>query len=225
MKAERSAGWCGIWRNNGLSIVLFALFLVSLAGQVLTGWQHHNNERRDHMAAPIELRDYMTSGELLSAVMENWESEFLQLLVYTVFTVFLFQKGSSESKNPDDPDEESVEPPVTANSPRPVRLGGWRLKIYEHSLSLSFLALLIATFMLHAVGSLDAYNDVQRNHGGPTMPLLTYLRGSRFWFESLQNWQSEFLSLWMMVVLSIVLRERGSPESKPVASSHRHTGR
>jgi hypothetical protein len=225
MRAKASGGLRRLWRHNGLSTALFILFIATLAGQILAGWQHHNNERIDHQSAPIELHEYLQSGELISVTMENWESEFLQLFIYVVFTVFLFQRGSSESKDPDNPDEAATEPQVTAESPWPVRRGGWWLKLYEHSLSLTFLILFLITFSLHAVGSADSYNAQQQEHGAPTLPLLDYLSSSRFWFESLQNWQSEFLSLWAMVVLSIVLRERGSPESKPVASSHSHTGR
>jgi hypothetical protein len=225
MRSASKAKLRSAWRDNGLSIALFALFIVTLAGQILAGWQHHNNERADHDTPPIELRDYLRSGEALSVTMENWESEFLQLFVYVVFTIFLFQRGSSESKDPDNPSEAEEETPVTASSPWPVRRGGWWLKLYQHSLSLTFLVLFLITFTLHALGSVSSYNDERREHGEPTVQLLEYLCSSRFWFESMQNWQSEFLSLWTMVVLSIVLRERGSPESKPVASSHRHTGR
>jgi len=150
--------------------------------------------------------------------MENWESEFLQLFVYVALTAFLFQRGSAESKDPDNPDEE--EPPLSAESPKWARTGGWRRKVFSHSLSLVFFVLFVITFLLHAAGGVKQYNEEQLMHGEAVVSLADYLLSSRFWFESLQNWQSEFLSLLSMVVLSIFLRQRGSPESKPVNAPH-----
>jgi hypothetical protein len=153
--------------------------------------------------------------------MENWESEFLQMFVFIVFTVFLFQRGSSESKDPDRSDESKK---VTSKSPASVLAGGWRLKLYENSLSLVFLVVFLSTFFLHAVGGAHQYNDELQLHGQQPISVAQYLCSSRFWFESLQNWQSEFLSLWAMVVGSIYLRQRGSPESKAVEAPHEETG-
>jgi hypothetical protein len=140
-----------------------------------------------------------------------------------VFTVFLFQRGSSESKDPDRPEE--PEAPLTRESPGLAKIGGWRRSLYSHSMSLAFLALFIVSFGLHASGGVRHFNETQAIQGAAAISVWAYIGSAKFWFESLQNWQSEFLSIWTMVVLSIVLRERGSPESKSVASPHHHTGR
>jgi hypothetical protein len=208
------------WRDNGLSITLFVLFIVTLTGQAIAGWVDENQERVQHGESTVRWTDYLRSGQFLEVTMENWESEFLQMFVYVVFTVFLFQRGSAESKDPD-----RVEPShrVTSRSPAPVRAGGWRLRLYENSLSLTFLVIFVATFLLHAIGGADQYNQELMLHGEQPISVAAYLRSSRFWFESLQNWQSEFLSLWAMVVGSIFLRQRGSAESKPVEAAHSHT--
>lgn len=160
--------------------------------------------------------------------MENWESEFLQMFFFVVLTVFLYQKGSAESKDPDKEEEVDRDPRKSRNkkdAPLPVRKGGWMLKVYEHSLSLAFLLLFLVSFVFHAVGGAGEYNEDQREHGRPErVTTLGYMGTSQFWFESLQNWQSEFLAVGSMVVLTIFLRERGSKESKPVDSPHSSTG-
>jgi len=216
-----------LWRNNGLSITLFTLFLLFLIGQVLTGWHEQLDELQAHGAPPIDLLNYLYSGNFLEVTAENWESEFLQMLVYVVLTVFLFQRGSAESKDPDAEEAVDRDPragPVKPGSPAAVRAGGWRLTLYEHSLSLAFLSLFLLSFALHAIGGAAQYNEERLLHHEPTVAVLEYLATSRFWFESFQNWQSEFLSIGLMVVLTIFLRQRGSPESKPVDTPHDVTG-
>lgn len=216
-----------VWRNNGLSITLFALFLVFLAGQAGTGWHEQVNELLAHGRAPIDFFSYLLSGSFLEVTAENWESEFLQMLVYVVLTIFLFQRGSAESKDPDAEEAAERNPRshiVDEQAPAPVRAGGWRLRIYENSLSLAFLTLFLLSFILHAIGGAAQYNEERLLHDEPTVTVLGYLATSRFWFESFQNWQSEFLSIGMMVVLTIFLRQRGSPESKPVDAPHESTG-
>jgi len=206
------------WQDNGLSITLLLLFVATWIGQAITGWHDQNQELTAHGRPSIVFSDYLQSGHFLEVTMENWESEFLQLFSYVVLTAFLFQRGSAESKDPDHPDES--EAPLTLESPKSARAGGWRRKVFAHSLSLAFLMLFLMTFLLHAMGGVRQYNEEQLLHGDAPIELLTYFTTSRFWFESLQNWQSEFLSLLSMVVLSIFLRQQGSPESKPVNTPH-----
>jgi len=217
-----------ILRNNGLSIVLFLLFAVFLVGQTLTGWRDHNNELQEEGEAPLALSDYLVSGSFIEATMENWESEFLQMTAYVVLTVFLFQKGSAESKPPDGgPQPVDRDPRLSAHKkdvPAPVRHGGLQLRIYENSLGLALLVLFLLSFGLHAIGGCMDYNEELQRQGKAQLTVLQYMGSARFWFESLQNWQSEFLSIWSMVVLSIFLRQRGSPESKPVDAPHSETG-
>ena len=214
-----------ILRENGLSIVLFALFLLILAGQSVAGHRHYNDEQQDHGQQTVGYAEYLTTGDFLEVTMENWESEFLQMAIFVIFTIFLYQKGSAESKSPYEPEEVDREPdPNAPGAPWPVRKGGWILKLYENSLSLALFLLFVISFWLHAVGGARDYSEEQLVHGGQAVTTLGYFATSRFWFESLQNWQSEFLSIGVMVVFTIFLRQKGSPESKPVDSPHSKTG-
>src|SRR5215213_10330380 len=207
-----------IFRENGLSIVMFVFFLIFLVGQSLTGHQEYNDDQQEHGQPTISYGEYLGSGHFLEATMENWESEFLQMGAYVMLTVFLYQKGSSESKKLDEKEPVDREPQKSRNNkpaPWPVRKGGFVLKLYENSLFLAFLLLFLLSFWFHAVGGSKVYSEDQLQHGGQAVTAVQYLGTSRFWFESFQNWQSEFLAIFSMVVLSIFLRQKGSPESKP----------
>ena len=216
------------FRNNGLTVVMLALFLFALAGQIATGRHEYNDDQTEHGQPAVGLGEYLTTGHFVEATFENWESEFLQMACYVLLTVFLFQKGSSESKDPDkDAEEVDRDPRLArdkADAPGPVRRGGLALKLYENSLFLAFALLFLLTFALHAAGGHIEYSEEQQAHGRPEVSLFGYLASSRFWFESFQNWQSEFLSVAAIVLLSIWLRQRGSPESKPVDAPHSETG-
>ena len=217
------------FRNNGLSLILFGLFFFTfLAGQFFVGHQHYNNEQLEHGQPTATYYEYLLGDHFLEATAENWESEFLQMFFFIVLTVFLYQKGSAESKDPDKTEDVDRDPRKSRNkkdAPWPVRKGGWVLKIYEHSLSLAFLLLFLGSFFLHAVGGAGEYNADQAEHGQPDrVTTVAYMQTSQFWFESLQNWQSEFLAVGSMVILTVFLRERGSKESKPVDMPHHETG-
>jgi hypothetical protein len=215
-------------RENGLSIVLVTLFLVFWAGQSVVGHREHNAEQRDHGEPPLEYTAYLRSAHFWEATGENWESEFIQIFSYVFLTAFLFQKGSAESKKLDEPEPVDRAPRANrdhADAPWPVRRGGLVLKLYEYSLSLAFLLLFLISITLHAVAGAADYNQEQSAHGElSAVTPIQYAATSRFWFESMQNWQSEFLAIAAVVVLSIFLRQRGSPESKPVDSPHAETG-
>ena len=216
-------------RENGLSLVILAVFAACMAAQIWTGRLQYNEERRQHGESALSLPQYLRSGHFLEATAENWESEFLQMAAYVLLTVGLYQKGSSESKNPDrqaavDRDARNARSKSLASAPWPVRKGGWILKLYENSLSLAFVALFLASFWIHAIGGARAHSAEELQHGGEAIAASDYIATPQFWFESFQNWQSEFLSLVAMVVLSIWLRQRGSPESKPVDAPHSQTG-
>ncbi len=217
-------------RDNGLSLVLLVLFFFSfMVGQTLTGHQEYNNEQQEHGQPAIGFLEYLGTGHFLEATMENWESEFLQMFFFVILTVFLYQKGSAESKDPEKEEDVDRDPRKFRNkkdAPWPVRKGGPILTIYEHSLSLAFLLLFLGSFILHGVGGARDYNEQQEAHGQPErVSTMEYMATSRFWFESLQNWQSEFLAVGSMVVLTIFLRERGSKESKHVDAAHSETGK
>jgi hypothetical protein len=216
------------WHNNSLSIVLLALFLGSMLGQTLTGWQEYNEERRTHDTTPVTLSAYLRTGHFWEATGENWESEFLQMAMFVILTAALRQKGSAESKRLDVVEDVDLDPARfrhVPGVPGPVRRGGWRLRLYKHSLSLTFALLFVASFAIHGVGGWTAFTEDQAAHGQPPTTLPAYMQSTRFWFESLQNWQSEFLSLAAMVIGTIYLRQHGSSESKPVHASHSETGR
>ena len=215
-------------RENGLSITLFALFFFSLVGQSVTGHHEYNQDQQEHGQPSVGYVEYLKSGHFIEAVFENWESEFLQMAAYVVLTIFLYQKGSSESKKIDTIEDVDVDPrrfQQQKDAPWPVRRGGLILKLYENSLGIALFLLFLLSFALHAIGGVEEYNQDQAEHGAAPISLIQYLGSSRFWFESFQNWQSEFLSIGVMVVLSIFLRQKGSPESKPVASPHSETGK
>ncbi|WP_420153647.1 DUF6766 family protein [Siphonobacter sp.] len=213
-------------RENGLSLILVLVTLLTLLAHLLTGWQDLNNERQDFGQNPLTLGQYFGSGHCIDSVFENWESEFLQMALYVLLTVSLYQKGSSESKSLTEEEEVDREPSSTRpGAPWPVRKGGWILKLYQNSLSLAFFVLFGLSFVLHAIGGVQAHNEEQRLQGkADLMSLGEFLGSSEFWFQSFQNWQSEFLSVLSIVVLSIFLRQKGSPESKPVDAPHQETG-
>jgi len=214
-------------RENGLSLTMLTIFALCMVGQISSGHQVFNDELSSQGAAEVSLAAYLASGHFLEATAENWESEFLQMAGYVLFTSFLFQRGSAESKSLHDKEAVDRDPRLAArkkNVPWPVRRGGWVLKIYEYSLTIALLLLFAISFFLHAVGGVREYNLEQVQQGAAALTLSQFFGTSAFWFQSFQNWQSEFFSLVVMSLLSIFLRQRGSPESKPVDAPHDQTG-
>jgi hypothetical protein len=213
--------------RNGLSLAIFGLFLLFLSVESVVGTFAYNSERQDHGLAPVSYGQFLLSGRFIESTAENWESEFLEMAFYILLTSFLYQRGSAESKSPDGEEDSEPAPARAGNAspPWPVRRGGWVLKLYAHSLSMALLTLFLIAFVVHATGGVRDYNLSQVEHGRPTVTLLQFLATPEFWFQSFQNWQSEFLGLGTMIVLSIFLRQRGSPESKPVEAPHSQTGK
>ena len=211
------------FRDNGLTILFMLVFIATLfGGQLLTGARVYNQELMDHGLPPVDLPSYFLSSHFLEATMENWESEFLQMFAFVLATAWFFQRGSAESHDPDKKQEDAHR---KRNSPWPVRRGGWVLNIYGHSLSLALFLCFLASFWLHARGGAGEYNqEILEHGGGPLVSTLGFIGTSQFWFESFQNWQSEFLSVAAMVIFSIFLREKGSSQSKPVEAPHSKTG-
>jgi hypothetical protein len=209
--------------------VTLAVFVGTWGSLVYAGRQQFNEEREQHGERTLSIPEYLKSGHFWEATGENWESAFLQSAAYVILTAFLYQKGSAESKDPDKKEEVDRDPfhvrgKALAQAPWPVRRGGWVLWLYQYSLSIAFVVLFLLALWMHAAGGASAYNAEQLDHGGSPVTVTEYVLTSQFWFESLQNWQSEFMSLYAMVVLSIFLRQRGSPESKPVDAPNSHTG-
>ncbi|MEI9917614.1 MAG: DUF6766 family protein [Bacteroidota bacterium] len=210
--------------RNGLSIAVLSLMLLFWALQFYTGWHAKNEELEEDGFAKLDITQYLNSGHFVQATFENWESEFLQMALYVLLTIKLRQKGSSESKKLTGTEEVDREPKAHPNAPSPVIKGGWRLRIYENSLSIAFALLFLISFVLHFYGSFRDQNQTALLEHKPLQTWQHYMAGSRFWFESFQNWQSEFLAVASIVILSIWLRQKGSPESKPVDAPHYQTG-
>jgi hypothetical protein len=215
-----------VLRDNALSITMLSIFVVTWVGMSIAGYLDDNSDNAEHHQPRESYVRYIGSGAFAEATFENWESEFLQLSAYVLFTAFLLQRGSPESKklsgdaSDADPREQRDQP----NVPWPVRHGKFALAVYEHSLSLALGSLFLLSFAGHALGGHAAYNTEQLEHGEQPVSLLGFVTSSAFWFQSLQNWQSEFLAVGVLAVLGIFLRQRGSPESKPVAAPHDETG-
>jgi predicted nucleic acid-binding protein len=214
-------------RDNGLTVALMLLFAASILGQWVAGWHVANEDAARHGAPLMSLWSYAISPEFLSSVFENWESEFLQMSAYVVLTAILFQRGSAESKDPDetDPrDQDLAAQARKADAPSILRWGPiWRA-LYARSMGIALFLLFVASFLIHWTQSARVAAQEALEHGETAPTTLGYLFDAQLWFESLQNWQSEFLSTAVLVVLSIFLRQRESPESKPVAAPHAQTG-
>jgi hypothetical protein len=212
-------------RDNGLSLTLFALFAITIVGHGWSGWLASNEELIRDGITPLTLGEYLKGGEFVSTVFENWESEFLQMWAYVMLTAYLFQRGSPESKDPDEAAPQDRDPKLDRNkadAPWPVRASGLARSIY--ALGAALLILFVASFVLHWINSTRHAADEALQHGPPAPSLLEHLGSAELWFESFQNWQSEFLSTAVLIVLAIYLREKGSPESKPVGAPHSQTG-
>lgn len=214
-------------RDNGLSLTLFSLSAACLVGHALSGWAAYNEELARDGAHTMSLAGYLVTGQFGSSVFENWESEFLQMGAYVMLTAYLFQRGSPESKDPERAAPQDRDPALDkdkADAPWPVRAGGLARTLYAHSLGLALFALFAASFVLHWISSTRlADAEALRNYEAAPS-LLQHLASASFWFESFQNWQSEFLSTAVLIVLAVYLREKGSAESKPVSAAHAQTG-
>jgi hypothetical protein len=219
----------GQWlRDRGLTLALMIMFLLFLGGQAITGHREYNATRIEHGETAMSMTSYLRTGHPWEALFENWESEFLQMAVFVLMTTIFVQRGSPESRRPGVKELVDTDPRDFADRsdvPWPVKRGGWVLRVYEHSLGLAFVILFLLSFVGHALGGYAVYAADQVLHHELRPSLTDYLTSSQFWFESFQNWQSEFLAIASMVWLAVYLRQRWSPGSKPVHASHDETGR
>ena len=216
-------------RENSLSLFFLAIFLLALVGQAIAGHAQYNNDQIAHMSETVSFWRYVVSSEFGQAVMENWQSEYLQFTLYIGTTVWLHQRGSPESKPLDDIGTESDEKQrvfehAHADSPRWARARGLRLWLYSNSLLIVMTTIFFAAWFAYSVTGWSAYNADQVEHHEQAVSWLGFVGSADFWEATLENWQSEFLAVGSMAVFSIYLRQRGSPESKPVGASHEATG-
>jgi len=216
-------------RDHGLSLVFAALLVLALVGQAVAGLAGVNGDARDHGLPAIGMGEYLTSSSFAVDVAENWQSEYLQFLLFILVTVWFVQRGSPESKPLDKVGRESDEEQkvgrfADADSPAWARAGGWRRRLYSHSLGLTMGLVFLASWSAQLIAGRSAHNAEQIRELKTPLGWGDYLTAPDFWSRTFQNWQSEFLAVGSMVVLAIYLRERGSPESKPVGASHEATG-
>lgn len=215
----------GFLKDNGLSVGFGVLFLATLAGQAISGHDTANHDQLLHHGATVGLGHYVASSMFWGDVMENWQSEYLQFTLYIFATVHLIQKGSNESKKPGREGRESdaqqaLGAHARSDSPRWARAGGWRTAIYSNSLLLVMAGIWVLSWLAQSITGRVNYNADQLDHHAATVSWPAYVTTSDFWNRTLQNWQSEFLAVGSMVILSVYLRQRGSPESKPVGAAH-----
>jgi len=217
-------------RDNGLALFFGLIFLLTLVAQSVVGHTVFNDEQLAHGEEAISYGRYLVSSHFGEAVLENWESEWLQMGLFALAGIYLFQRGSVESKQPEEAGFESDQKEkiggfAQQNSPRLAKLGDWRTGIYSHSLTIALASIFFLSWLVQSLTGWTEFNNDQTEHNESPVSWLRYLTLPDFWEKTLQNWQSEFLALGTMTVLTIYLRQRGSPESKPVGSPHTETGR
>jgi hypothetical protein len=216
-------------KDNNLSIVFLLLFLGALAAQSIAGWHAYNADQLEHHQSVVSWSRYVTSSSFGVAVLENWQSEYLQFTLFILLTVWLVQRGSPESKEPgkeggESDEEQKVGARADADSPLWARVGGMRTFVYSNSLLLLMTTIWVLSWLGQSITGVVDFNQQQQAHGEAAISWAEYLTRADFWERTLQNWQSEFLAVGSMAIFAVYLRQRGSPESKPVGASHQATG-
>jgi hypothetical protein len=216
-------------RDNSLSLFFLGIFLAAIVGQAIAGHAVFNDEQATHGEGPVSLWDYVTSSSFGNAVMENWQSEYLQFILFMLATVWFIQRGSPESKEPgkeglESDADQKLGRHAERGSPALAKYGDWRAGLYSNSLLIVMAIIFVGSWFAQSVTGWTEFNAEQATHGEPKISWLSYLGNPVFWEATLQNWQSEFLAVGSFAVLAIYLRQRGSPESKPVGAPHDATG-
>ena len=216
-------------RENSLTLFFGTIFALAVFGQAVAGHSAYNAELVDHGESAVSLGRYVTSSHFGQAVMENWQSEYLQFMLLMLATVWLLQRGSPESKELDKPGretkaEQKIEHGADSDSPLWARVGGWRTAVYSNSLLILMSAIFFGSWLAQSITGWSEFNEAQRFHGEATISWLGYVGSAEFWEATFQNWQSEFLAVGSFAAFTIFLRQRGSPESKPVGAPHASTG-
>ena len=215
--------------TNGLGTIFGLLFGASLVGQAFSGLAYFNEEQIASGLETISFWQYVASSSFVVDVSENWQSEYLQFLLLILLSIWFVQKGSPESKELDKRGKESdkeqlLDRYARPDSPKWAKAGGWRTKVFSNSLGLVMGSIFIASWLVQSISGFSAFAESQIGNLQDPGSWAEYLGSPEFWNRTLQNWQSEFLAVWSMVILSVYLRQRGSPESKPVGQQHDSTG-
>jgi hypothetical protein len=216
-------------KDNSLSLAFLALFLAALGLQSIAGWHAHNAEQIEHHEQVVSWGRYVTSSSFGVAVLENWQSEYLQFMLFILLTVWLVQRGSPESKEPgkegrESEQEQKIGEHADRASPLWARVGGVRTFVFSNSLLLLMTTIWVLSWLGQSITGVVEFNQQQQAHGEGAISWAEYLTRADFWERTLQNWQSEFLAVGSMAIFAVYLRQRGSPESKPVGASHAATG-
>jgi uncharacterized protein DUF6766 len=216
-------------RENGLGLVFGGLFLLMLVGQAFSGQAQYNDQQVTNGAERVSFLHYVTSSTFAVDVVENWQSEYLQFFLYIFATVWLLQLGSGESKDigqagTETDEVQKVGEHAREDSPKWARYTDWRGALFSRSLGIVMGTIFMLSWLAQSVAGLAAYNSEQLGDREDPVTWLAYVGGADFWNRTLQNWQSEMLAVGSMAVLTVYLRQRGSPESKPVGTAHADTG-
>jgi hypothetical protein len=216
-------------KHNGLSLAFLALFVAAVGLQAVAGHADFNEDQARHGDPGVSLGRYVISSAFATAVLENWQSEYLQFTLFILLTVWLLQRGSPESKvlgnaGLGTDEEQRVGPHADEDSPKWARVGGLRRRVYENSLLVVMGAIWVGSWFAQSITGVAEYNAERLGHAQPGISWGEYLTRADFWEKTLQNWQSEFLAVGSMAILTVYLRQRGSPESKPVGAPHHATG-
>ncbi|TYB66103.1 hypothetical protein FXF51_18085 [Nonomuraea sp. PA05] len=216
-------------KENSLALAFLIMFVLAVGGQAVAGMMQFNDQQAANGSEPVSLPQYVTSSAFAVDVSENWQSEYLQFFLFIMLTVWLVQRGSPESKEPhkagaESDEDQQIGPYADADSPAWAKVRGFRLWLFSNSLGLVMGTIFVLSWLAQSVAGQAAYNADRLGDLRDPVSWGAYVTSPEFWDRSLQNWQSELLAVLSMVVLSIYLRQRGSPESKPVGAAHASTG-
>jgi uncharacterized protein DUF6766 len=216
-------------RDNSLSLFFLVIFLAALVGQAIAGHALHNDNALAHHSSTMSFWRYLHSSDFGNAVMENWQSEYLQFTLFMLATIWLVQRGSPESKPPgkeglESDEEQKIGPHAEDDSPGWARAGGLRTLVYSNSLLIVMAIVFFGSWFAQSVTGWTNYNADQVDHHQATLTWLGYIGSADFWEATLENWQSEFLAVGSFVAITAFLRQRGSSQSKPVGAAHHSTG-
>ena len=219
----------GFLEDNALSLVFGVLFLATAFGQGWAGWAQYNDQQHAQSLGKVTLGEYLMSAEFAVDITENWQSEYLQFLVYVMLTIWLVQKGSTESKQPgkegpETDEEQKLGWHAQPDSPAWAKAGGWRTWVFSWSLFAMMAAIFLGSWGAQLVAGWAAFNETRLQNLQDPLSLGSYALNADFWARSLQNWQSEFLAIGSMAIFTVYLRQRGSSQSKPVGEPHETTG-